>query len=679
MSFERPPSPREKPPSLTSEQLRLYTNKLIEMMEVDETTRRKLTTMPSQSDTHAYQAYVRGRSAWWEESFGFSFSNLARRTEIIVKAFAEDFGGAKVAETPAPVVEKPAPMEEIVLVEPEVNEEPTIERASLKNEQDFLAHVDSKLEDIRRNVHVGSFVVEVSNGARPDAAAQLQRLMYEAYQWDSVEAVARIRAMYEERYVAQREHVKLLCDFGEAIKKQGRENPRTSSGGGEVVLELCKVMNRTADFVDQHESNPQLLKAFWETTMAWSHAMRQNVEAKRMRSGVLTSVAAVKICRALNMPTRSATVEEDVYYGIDLWLDPTSAVQIKGNTQGHNVLTRVTVTAPARYVSHPRGQYEHSFVNAVAGQRDFGARVGLYEKKREKKFDAYWLEIGNRWFDLVTGVPRAGLIPWAQEAFAKVYRNMPKPRPVAAPAIVGKPQVVEVKRIAPAPVAKLMIVERDAPNQPTGKKPTKYEQFLANRPKPREVALAHIPVTAYSAVRNFLMINHNRFTTAIGATIEQFLAGTELTPVAESILIDQMANVAELIDPTVTRATVIAWIAEQYPDDSVEERQIAGYADLASLSLIHESRPQVLQVTPQAIRAFYSAYPHVFTVPEKKILDRFGTLTTVGPYELRQAKNIIHSQIAKRFSPIPANFDAIATRMLSEEYGSRPPSPPRAP
>ncbi len=293
--------------------------------------------------------FDRARSAWWQEKYGFSWDQKHAREELLRKKY--DFR----EET-----------------------EEMIARRTLQNEL-FTAVTDND-------------------------QARLQE----------------IKDIYIERYPDQLEGVMALLELPAHIDNDHYLSLHSfQDNDPEIRQEMLRRVEETTQyhfllshFILGNRNDKEFLGRFWETLEQLAKAKGDLKSAHKMRRGILSQVATHRIFEKLEMHPKLSHPAEDAFKAVDLWIEGTGAVQVKGTEKKYQELFVETdsVSFPGTAIEHKNGTTDHYSGYLAKEMQRFTMKLDKYGRERGEELKGYFVVVPYHEFDFVTGEPSDAIV-----------------------------------------------------------------------------------------------------------------------------------------------------------------------------------------------------------------------------------------------------------------------------
>lgn len=175
-----------------------------------------------------------------------------------------------------------------------------------------------------------------------------------------------------------------------------------------------------------YNKDKKFLDSFWWTLEEMAKKVGKLKEMHRMRKGIVTQVAVLKMCEALDKKPKLSTPKQDAFEATDLWVDDSEvAVQVKGGRRGDIpeglVFEKVdSIVFPSVEVKKGSDEHCHFGSYHLREMQKFRAKVYEYARRRGEKISAYYVAIPYPEIDFVTGEPSSKLLEQAKQQLAKI-------------------------------------------------------------------------------------------------------------------------------------------------------------------------------------------------------------------------------------------------------------------
>jgi hypothetical protein len=193
------------------------------------------------------------------------------------------------------------------------------------------------------------------------------------------------------------------------------------------------------DFVMRNGEDRQFLEQFWNETEDFSGNEEDKNQFKRLRSGITTQVATMKIFEKAGLNPGLSTPEDDAFNSVDMWTGGEDAVQVKSGYGDEPIILPVdTISFPGARITYKdikkQGRVDHISSSMFREIQRFHAKVSKYrELKNNENIHSYFVVIPRNKIDNVTGEPSSGLVETVKRKFDEMLSfDMPENKSLVA-------------------------------------------------------------------------------------------------------------------------------------------------------------------------------------------------------------------------------------------------------
>ncbi len=230
------------------------------------------------------------------------------------------------------------------------------------------------------------------------------------------EALDGLRNEYREKYPDQLEGVELILSIRHFLELSHQlSDPKVGIADSEERMEAFQDLTEThfllSHFVMSNGDDKQFLDLFWLSAEKIAAAAGLTKEMNLIRKGTVTQVATMRIFEKLNMHPTMSHPADDAFNKIDMWSDPTHAVQIKSTgSETPEVIETDEIAFPGTEVRR-NGEVAHYNSRLFLEQQKFRAKVDEYGKfTNNPNLKGYFIVIPNSKVDFTTGEPDNELV-----------------------------------------------------------------------------------------------------------------------------------------------------------------------------------------------------------------------------------------------------------------------------
>ena len=264
-------------------------------------------------------------------------------------------------------------------------------------------------------------------------AQDLQKELFKAFSGNNVSKIGKLKKEYEEKFPDQLEGITALFEFKDHLFEQKRLNKirrghlRVGKDEKEKILEgMTQYQFLLTHFVLNNKSDKNLLKNFWVAMDKIASDRGELVSAQSMRRGILSQVASHALLEGAGLNPRLSHPREDAFKSIDLWVEDSGAIQVKGSLaeQSLSVLETEEISFPGIETEGISQSINHFNSNLWDKYQNFKVNVDKYGRSLNKKLKGYFIVLPNSKIDFITGEPSEELKAEAREKL--VFKNPDK-------------------------------------------------------------------------------------------------------------------------------------------------------------------------------------------------------------------------------------------------------------
>ncbi len=250
------------------------------------------------------------------------------------------------------------------------------------------------------------------------SAHDLQERMFAALGGSTADPalVDNLKAEYLERYPDQLEGIELLFQIPPflALSRKLSDPHRRQETDEQIRAEyqdLTETQFLLTHFILGNNPDKQFLSLFWSTLEKMAAQSGYSRELNRIRKGIVTQVATVRVLQEVGMKPTLSHPGVDAFDSIDLWSDASHAVQVKstGAATAEIVETDEIAFPGARIIRNDKTQIFNS--NHFYEMQKFRAKVREYgAKTNDPSLKGFFVVIPYSKVDFATGEPDRELV-----------------------------------------------------------------------------------------------------------------------------------------------------------------------------------------------------------------------------------------------------------------------------
>ncbi len=162
------------------------------------------------------------------------------------------------------------------------------------------------------------------------------------------------------------------------------------------------------------------IRKFWDIGTTMANICKRYQELKGYRKGLLSQVAAWHLLKKIGKKPQLSLPEEDEHYSIDMWGDNNTAIQVK--TGGKTYISKVNKVAFPALV-YKDGENKRFVDTAKQTKARFVVDLERFKKKTGRDIEGYWLNIGVKDRDDITGEPTEEAVERIKKEFEKMEKE----------------------------------------------------------------------------------------------------------------------------------------------------------------------------------------------------------------------------------------------------------------
>lgn len=234
-----------------------------------------------------------------------------------------------------------------------------------------------------------------------------------------VNALIAVKKAYLDRYPDQLEGVTTLLDFPSQMDRQAYlnshsfkdEDPTIKEETLRCVEECTQYTFLLSHFVLENTDDKIFLEKFWSAIENMAQKKGKLEMAHKIRRATLSQIATHKIFAQLGLRPKLSHPKEDAFKKVDLWVDGSSAIQVKGTNKAREEMFMESKLAnfPGIQIETEKevAHYNSHFMREMA---QFGLKLSEYQKEIEKPLKGYFVVVPYHEFDFVTGDPSEAIV-----------------------------------------------------------------------------------------------------------------------------------------------------------------------------------------------------------------------------------------------------------------------------
>lgn len=250
----------------------------------------------------------------------------------------------------------------------------------------------------------------------------LQREFFTSVASGNRDRIAEVKERYLKEYPDQLEAVEALFGIREVLRMQKSLDRKRERGevhkDRKVFQDLTEYQFLFTHFLASNSEDKQMLEQFWIVVERAAKEMDQLPDLNRLRRGILSQVATVRLLEALGLQPQLSHPEQDAFDAIDLWAAGGTAVQVKGSAEAMQpaFIESDELAFPSIATRH-RAEHRHFNSKLAHDSARFRAKLKQYAERTRQELRGYLLVIPNEKIDFVTGEPAPELIEFFRREF----------------------------------------------------------------------------------------------------------------------------------------------------------------------------------------------------------------------------------------------------------------------